>query len=98
MTVIVLLAAACLTGAARRTAALAAEIDPLDWPSWRGPEQNGISRETGLTDEWDPTAEGKAGNVLWKNRELAGISTPIVMRDKLYTIVRSEPDTPQELE
>ena len=31
-------------------------IDPLDWPSWRGPEQNGISRETGLIDRWDTTA------------------------------------------
>ncbi|MBL9122399.1 MAG: hypothetical protein JNG90_02120, partial [Planctomycetaceae bacterium] len=30
---------------------LAAEaVDPLDWPEWRGPEQNGVSRETGLVD------------------------------------------------
>ena len=54
----------------------AAENDPLDWPHWRGPEQNGISRETGLIDTWDPTAEGTEGNVLWKNAELGGISTP----------------------
>src|SRR5687767_13302355 len=31
--------------------AFAAKADPLDWPTWRGPEQNGISRETGLVEE-----------------------------------------------
>ncbi|MBI3840165.1 MAG: PQQ-like beta-propeller repeat protein [Planctomycetia bacterium] len=73
-----------------------AGIDPLDWPAWRGPEQNGISRETGIIQNWDPATEGPESNVLWKNRELGGISTPIVMRGKLYTIVRSEPGTPRE--
>jgi outer membrane protein assembly factor BamB len=68
----------------------------LDWPHWRGPEQNGISRETGLVDTWDPDAEGTSGNVLWKNTELGGISTPIVMRGKLYTIVRAEAGTKSE--
>ncbi|HEV3136566.1 MAG TPA: hypothetical protein VGZ26_01655, partial [Pirellulales bacterium] len=29
-------------------AAPPAKPDPLDWPAWRGPEQNGISRETGI--------------------------------------------------
>jgi outer membrane protein assembly factor BamB len=79
-------------------AAVAAEpaIDPLDWPTWRGPEQNGISREKNIIVEWDPAAEGSEGNVLWRNRELGGISTPIVMRGKLYTIVRSEPGTTRE--
>ena len=77
-----------------RTAAV--EADPMDWPSWRGPEQNGISRETGLIDEWDPDAEGTEGNVLWKNTELGGISTPIVLRGKLYTTVRSDPGTNRE--
>ncbi|HTM53307.1 MAG TPA: PQQ-binding-like beta-propeller repeat protein [Pirellulales bacterium] len=77
-------------------AASAAEPDPLDWPNWRGPEQNGISRETGIIDSWDPNAEGADGNVLWKNDELGGISTPIVLRGKLYTIVRADPDTPKE--
>jgi outer membrane protein assembly factor BamB len=69
-------------------------IDPLDWPSWRGPEQNGISREVGLIDSWD--SEG--GNVLWKNAELGGISSPIVLGGKLYTIVRDQPDTKLEQE
>jgi len=75
--------------------ATAAEADPLDWPNWRGPEQNGVSRETGLIDSWDPEG-GVQGNVLWTNRELGGISTPIVMNGKLYTLVRSEPGTTRE--
>ena len=36
--------------------------------------------------------------MLWKNAELAGISSPIVLGGKLYTIVRDQPDTPQEQE
>ncbi len=66
-----------------------------DWPYWRGPEYNGISRETGLIDDWDP-AGGEGSNVLWQSKELGGISTPIVLGGKLYTIVRSEPRTPRE--
>jgi len=68
--------------------------DPMDWPTWRGPEQNGTSREKDLIDKWD--YEGT--NVLWQNKELAGISTPICMRGKLYTIVRDQPDTKRERE
>ena len=66
--------------------------DPMDWPSWRGPEQNGVSRETGLPTEWD--FEGT--NLLWKNTELATRSTPIVMNGKLYTLARSYPETTKE--
>lgn len=85
---------------AREAAALPTEtrpnsIDPMDWPNWRGPEQNRVSRETGLIDAWDPeTGE----NVLWKNDELGGISNPIVMHGRLYTIVRHAPGTSQEQE
>src|SRR5687767_3347638 len=39
--------------------------DNLDWTYWRGPESNGISRETGLPDTWDPEGE----NVLWKRAD-----------------------------
>lgn len=69
-----------------------AKLDPLDWPMWRGPEQNGISREKGLPDKWDPSGE----NVAWKSPELATRSTPIIMRGKLYTLARSYPDEPQK--
>jgi len=70
----------------------AAEIDPLDWPNWRGPEQNGVSRETGLVDSWDPEGE----NLLWKRTDIGSISTPIVMRGKVYLLSRYEPGTTRE--
>jgi outer membrane protein assembly factor BamB len=62
------------------------KVDPLDWTYWRGPEQNGISRETGLPDDWNPDG-GEGSNVLWKREDIGGRSTPVVMRGKLYTIV-----------
>src|SRR5262245_25749011 len=68
------------------------DIDPLDWPHWRGPEWNGMSREKGLVDSWSPDGE----NVLWKNTEIATRSTPIIMRGKLYVLCRNHPDSQQE--
>lgn len=65
------------------------QVDPLDWPHWRGPEMNGISREKDLVDRWSPRGE----NLLWKREELGGRSTPIVMNGKLYLIVRDLPET-----
>ncbi len=69
--------------------------DPLDWPNWRGPQQNCVSTEKNLPDSWDPDG-GPGSNLLWKNEELGGRSTPIVMRGKLYTIVRDQPGTETE--
>src|SRR5688572_28619230 len=64
-----------------------------DWAQWRGPEQNGVSRETGLPTTWNPdTGE----NVVWKNN-VGGMSSPIVMNGHVYTITRvgeqQAPDT-----
>jgi outer membrane protein assembly factor BamB len=75
--------------------ATADEIDPLDWPNWRGPQQNCTSTEKGLIDQWDPDG-GEGSNLLWKSAELAGRSTPIVLRGKLYTIVRDQPASETE--
>ncbi|GIX04801.1 MAG: hypothetical protein KatS3mg114_0670 [Planctomycetaceae bacterium] len=68
--------------------------DPLDWPYWRGPEMNGISREKNLPASWSPDGE----NLLWKSEALATRSTPIVMRGRLYTLCRHQPRTLQEAE
>jgi outer membrane protein assembly factor BamB len=56
-----------------------------DWPQWRGPEQNGVSRETNLPSAWDPDAEE---NLVWKNDKITGMSSPVVMNGKLYTWTR----------
>ncbi len=86
--------AGAMASAKQRAQPAQLAVDPLDWPSWRGPEQNGISRETGLIDSWDFAGDGT--NVLWKNAEAGGISTPIVMRGKVYTLVRNLPGTTRE--
>src|SRR5579863_2441579 len=68
------------------------KIDPLDWPHWRGPEMNGISREKGLVSSWSPEGE----NLIWKSVELGTRSTPIVMNGKLYELCRHDPETTSE--
>jgi outer membrane protein assembly factor BamB len=50
-----------------------------DWPDWRGPRRDGISREKGLPEKWSLAGE----NVAWK-APYGGRSTPIVLGDRLY--------------
>lgn len=52
-----------------------------DWPYWRGPEQNGMTREKAVVTSWSRDGE----NVLWKV-PLGGRSTPIVMDGRVYAI------------
>jgi outer membrane protein assembly factor BamB len=66
---------------------------PGDWPHWRGPEMNGISREKGLPESWDPDS---GENVIWENKGLASRSTPIAMNGKLYLLTREKPGTEHE--
>ncbi|MBN8627472.1 MAG: PQQ-like beta-propeller repeat protein [Planctomycetes bacterium] len=54
-----------------------------DWPQWRGPLRDGISREQGLAKSW-PTDGPK---LLWKKTGLGeGFSTPSIARGILYTM------------
>jgi outer membrane protein assembly factor BamB len=85
-----------LPGAAA-TAQEKSTVDPLDWPYWRGPEYNSISRETGLPDTISLDPKAKDGPI-WVKPEGAGRGTPIVMRGKLYTLCRHNPSTPTEQE
>jgi outer membrane protein assembly factor BamB len=52
-----------------------------DWPQWRGPERNGISKETGLLKEWP-----KGGpKLLWQVNDIGdGFSTPSVVGTRIY--------------
>ena len=54
-----------------------------DWPTWRGPNQDGTSAETGLISTW--SVEGE--NLLWQ-ADFIGRSTPIVLNDRVYVIGR----------
>ncbi|MBW3542708.1 MAG: PQQ-binding-like beta-propeller repeat protein [Planctomycetes bacterium] len=69
-----------------------ARFDPLDWPHWRGPELNMISREKGLVDTWSRDGE----NLLWKRDDLGTRSTPVVMNGRLYFLARHKPETKEE--
>ena len=54
-----------------------------DWPQWRGPHRDGISRETGLLKEW-PSGGPK---LLWQVQEAGGgYSTPSVVGERLYVM------------
>src|ERR1041385_279099 len=54
-----------------------------DWPQWRGPNRDGVSRETGLLRQWPK--EGP--KLLWQNKEVgAGYSSVAIVGDHLYTI------------
>jgi outer membrane protein assembly factor BamB len=50
-----------------------------DWPELRGPNRDGISRETGLISSWKLNGE----NFLWRV-PYGGRSTPVVRGDRVY--------------
>jgi outer membrane protein assembly factor BamB len=64
------------------SAALAA-----DWPQWRGPNRDGVSKETGLLKEWP-----KDGPPLrWKAPDIGtGYSTPTVTGGRVYVQTSKE--------
>jgi outer membrane protein assembly factor BamB len=65
-----------------------------DWPDWRGPMQDRHYQGPPLVTSFDPES---GENVLWKHDE-GGISTPVLMEGRLYTLVRHKPDTAEEAE
>jgi len=54
-----------------------------DWPQWRGPQRDGVSKETGLLKEWP-----KGGpKVSWKVTDIgSGYSTPAVVAESRYLL------------
>jgi outer membrane protein assembly factor BamB len=61
---------------------------PNDWPQWRGPNRDGISKETGILKTWPETGP----KVLWKAPSGDGYSGIVVANGRLYTMhaTRSE--------
>lgn len=53
-----------------------------DWPYWRGPEQNGFSREKAPVTKWAVDGE----NMLWKS-PIGGRSTPAVLGGRAFIIL-----------
>ncbi|HYT92469.1 MAG TPA: PQQ-binding-like beta-propeller repeat protein [Gemmataceae bacterium] len=54
-----------------------------DWPQWRGPDRTGVSKETGLLQQWP-----KGGpKLLWTYRNAGlGFSTTAIVSDRIYTL------------
>lgn len=63
---------------------VAASARAADWPSWRGPQQNGFAAENAKVTQWQEDGE----NQLWKS-PLGGRTTPILMNGRLYMIAPS---------
>ena len=52
-----------------------------DWPQWRGPNRDGISKETGLLKEWPKDSP----RLIWQVNDLGGgYSTPSVAGGRIY--------------
>jgi outer membrane protein assembly factor BamB len=56
-----------------------------DWLQWRGPEQNGVSREKDLPDRWSTDPKDPDSNLWWK-APYGCRSTPLVMGKRVYII------------
>ena len=80
---ILLLAIVMSLGAAHQAIAQQGAQSGANWPQWRGPNRDGISKETGLLKEWP--AEGPA--LVWKASGAGrGYSSFAVSNGKLYTM------------
>lgn len=76
------LASAPLTGPAPT------EGSPGDWPQWRGPNRDGVSREVGVRFDWPREGPPR----LWSTPIGAGFSSIAIVGDRLYTMSREGGD------
>jgi outer membrane protein assembly factor BamB len=52
-----------------------------DWPQWRGPERNGLSKESGLLKQWPASGPSR----IWMNAALgAGYGSVSVQGERIY--------------
>lgn len=71
------------TPAAPMTSTATQASSSTDWPSWRGPLRDGISREQGLLKQWPSDGPPR----LWSSRGLgSGFSSLAIVGDKIYTM------------
>src|SRR5688572_2957474 len=61
---------------------LATALRADDWPRWRGPDLNGVSRETGWTTSWPKEGPKQ----LWKAEVGIGFSGVTVAEGRVFTM------------
>ena len=59
-----------------------------DWPQWRGPERDGVWRESGILRKFPPGGP----RVVWRKPIGGGYSGPAVVGNRLYAMDRSAKD------
>lgn len=57
-----------------------------DWPKWRGPNGDGISRETDLMTQWPADGPKK----IWSAKVGGGHSSPVIVAGKVFIFARDE--------
>src|SRR5947209_6253096 len=58
-------------------------VTAADWPQWRGPNRDGVSKETGLLKSWPKDGP----KLLWTFKEAGiGYSGPAIVGNRLYTL------------
>jgi len=72
----------CTTSIALLVGAFAGSANGADWPQFRGPSRDGVSREKGLLQQWPE--DGPA--VAWRNNRIGyGWSSVAVVKGTVYT-------------
>src|SRR4051812_1847470 len=71
------------------TLTLALSLQAADWPQWRGPNRDGVSKDTGLLQHWP-----KDGPPLrWSRTDIGlGYSTPVVVGGRVYVQTSKDKD------
>jgi outer membrane protein assembly factor BamB len=62
--------------------AAAASLTASDWPSWRGPNRNGISPETDWSHDWPKDGPTR----LWKAQVGVGFSSMVIAGGRVFTL------------
>jgi len=62
---------------------LCTPLNGADWPQWRGPDRNDVSKETGLLKKWPK----QGPQLLWTYKNAGtGYSAPALVGDRLYLL------------
>lgn len=64
-------------------------LQAADWPQWRGPNRDGISKDTGLLKTWPK--DGPKLNWTFETAG-AGYGCPVVVGDRLFILGSDDPD------